>query len=143
MDDIDAAVNKAAAVIVEQKELNEALVQKVYEQYKQKLQAENKSVYHAQFSSMKAEMTGIDEVRIIAPNELTEEYAKEQRNELIDYFRANTGIMVRITTEIRKDESMESVQPVVLSRNEIFEIMAQKNPTLRTLKEGLNLQIEY
>lgn len=143
MDDIDAAVTNAMPVMVEKKELTKEMVQQVYEQYKQNLQLENKSVYHAQFSSMIAEMAGNDEVRIVAPNELTEEYAKEQRNQLIEYFRNNTGIMVRVTTEVRKDENALAVQPTVLSRSEVFEAMAQKNPSVRALKEALNLQIEY
>jgi len=143
MDDIDAAVTNAAPIAIEKKELTEEMVQHVYEQYKQKLQSENKSVYHAQFSSMKAEMASSDEIKIVAPNELTEEYAKEQRNQLLEYFRSNTGIMVRVTTEVRKDENALAQHPAVLSKNEIFEVMAQKNPSLRALKEALNLQIEY
>ncbi|HRO42972.1 MAG TPA: DNA polymerase III subunit gamma/tau [Flavipsychrobacter sp.] len=143
MSDIDAAVSSAVAVTMETKELTDELIQKVYEQYKQKLQLENKSVYHAQFSSMKAEQAGADEIKIIAPNELTEEYAKEQRNQLIEYFREHTGIMVRVTTEVRKDENNQQIQHTVLSKTEVFEMMAQKNPNLRVLKEALNLQIEY
>lgn len=143
MDDIDAAVNSAVAVVEEKKELSDEVIQKVYEQYKQTLQAENKSVYHAQFSAMKAEMAAPDEVKIVAPNELTEEYAKEQRNLLIDYFRKETGIMVRVTTEVREDKTAQQDQPVVLSKTEVFEMMAQKNPDLLRLKEALNLQIDY
>jgi hypothetical protein len=143
MDDIDAAVNSAAAVVEEKKELSDEIVQKVYEQYKQRLQSENKSVYHAQFSAMKVEMAAPDEVKIVAPNGLTEEYAKEQRNLLIDYFRKETGIMVRVTTEVREDKTAQQDQPVVLSKTEVFEVMAQKNPDLLRLKEALNLQIDY
>lgn len=142
MDDIDAAVNSAVAVVQEKKELTDEVIQKVYEQYKQMLQAENKSVYHAQFSAMKVEMAAPDEVKIVAPNGLTEEYAKEQRNLLIDYFRKETGIMVRVTTEVREDKTAQD-QPVVLSKTEVFEMMAQKNPDLLRLKEALNLQIDY
>lgn len=144
MDDIDAAVNNAAAVTTEKKELTQELVTSVYEQYKQKLQAENKSVYYAQFSAMKAEMASADEIRLVAPNDLVEEYAKEQRDLLIDFFRANTGIMVRVTTEVRKDESQaQSNLPVVLSKSEVFELMAQKNPNLLVLRDALNLQVDY
>lgn len=144
MDDIDAAVNSAAAVTVEKKELTQELVTKVYEQYKQKLQAENKSVYYAQFSAMKPEVASADEIRLVAPNDLVEEYAKEQRDMLIDYFRSNTGIMVRVTTEVRKDESQsQGNQPVVLSKSEVFDLMASQNPNILALRDALNLQVDY
>ena len=143
--DIDDAINNAAASTQkEEKTLTQEWVQQLYDQYKANLQAENKSVYHAQFSMMRAEMSSADEIRIIAPTNFTEEYAKEQRNILIDYFRKHTGIMVRVTTEVRKDEAIEAQQQTtVLSKTEVFEVLAQKNPNLLKLKDALNLQIDY
>lgn len=143
MNDIESAVTNAVAVQVESRSLTQEIVEKVYNQYKQKLQEENKSVLHAQFSSMNAEMVSADEIRLVAPNELTEEYAKEQRNQLIDYFRTHTGIMVRVTTEVKHDEQTQTFQPTVLSKSELYEVMVQKNPNLKLLKDALNLQIEY
>jgi len=143
MNDIESAVTNAVAVQVESKSLTQEIVGKVYNQYKQKLQKENKSVLHAQFSSMNAEMVSADEIRLVAPNELTEEYAKEQRNQLIDYFRTHTGIMVRVTTEVKHEEQTQTFQPTVLSKSELYEVMVQKNPNLKLLKDALNLQIEY
>lgn len=143
MDDIDAAVKSAVAVVEERKELNDPLVQQVYDAYRSKLQAENKSFIGAQFSQMKAEMAGPDEVKIVAPSILTEATAKEQRDELLQFFRSQTGILVRVTTEVREDPSLQSSQPVVLSKTEVYEKMAQKNPNLKLLKDALNLQIEY
>jgi len=143
MEDIDAAVSNAVAVTIEKKELTDELVQQVYQQFKQRLQAENRSVHFAQFSAMKAELGSNDEIKIVASHELTEEYAKEQRNQLLEFFRAHTGIMVRVTTEVRKDEGEQAPQQTVLSKTEVFELMCRSNPNLRLLKESLNLQIEY
>lgn len=141
--DLDAAVNNATVTVVEKKELTDELVQKVFDQYRRRLKEENKSVLSAQFSVMKAEVSG-DEIKIVAPTELTEEYAKEQRNLLLEYFRKETGIMVRVTTEVRKEPETEVAPlPPVLSKTEVYEKMAQKNPQLQKLKEALNLQIEY
>ncbi len=143
INDIDAAVNNAAASVIEKKELTMEVVQKLYDDYREALKTKNRSFMAAQFAAMKLEIDG-EEIRIVAPTELIEESAKEQRNELIDYFRSKTGIMVRVTTEVRKDPSEEvQEQPTVLSKNEVFEMMAQKNPDLIKLKEALNLQIDY
>ena len=145
MEDIDTALSTAATTFAsEVKELTDELVQDVYEQYKDKLRSENKSVLVSQFSVIKAEVAGPDEVRLVAPTELTEEYAKEQRNLLIDHFRKHISARIRVTTEVRRNESADQEQqPVVLSKTEVFEAMASENPNLQKLKDALNLQIDY
>lgn len=130
--------------VQEVKELTEAVAAEVFDKYKQQLREMNRSVYHAQFSAMSIEAILPDEIRFITPNELTEAYVKELRDELIDFFRTHTGISaLRITSEVRIDPA--SIQPVekVLSKPEIYEAMAAKNPNLARLKDGLNMQIDY
>ncbi len=142
--DIDEAINQAAQASEDQKkELKPDIVEELYRQYiEEHLKANNRGFMAAQFAAMRLEVDG-EEIRIVAPTELIEEAAKEQRNLLIDYFRKHTGIMVRVTTEIRKDPAAEDEAPIVLSKTEIFESMAGKNPDLYRFKEALNLQIEY
>ncbi|HXS36157.1 MAG TPA: DNA polymerase III subunit gamma/tau [Flavipsychrobacter sp.] len=142
LNDLDTA--QVAQQVVEIKELEQEGANAIFEQYKQKVQAENKSMLYAQLSLMKLEVYPPDEIRIISPSDLTDTYAREQRNLLIDFFRANMGIMVRVTTEVREDASIAAQQnQTVLSKAEVFEVMARKNPNLIKLKEGLNLQIDY
>lgn len=144
MNDLDEAVNNATTSESVNQTLTSELAEQVYEQYKKKLQAENKSVYHAQFTLMKVELLPQNEIRLIAPSDLTEEYAKDQRNQLIDFFREQAGALVRITTEVRENKDIAAMQQQkVLSKSEIYEVMAQKNPYLNKLKDGLNLQIDY
>jgi DNA polymerase-3 subunit gamma/tau len=117
----------------------------VFEKFKASLKAQNRNAYHAQFSTMLVEAYPPDEVRIIAPTEFVEGYALEERNKMIDFFRQDTGILaLRITTAVRVVESLlDQEQKVVLSKQEMYEAMAQKNPYLDQLKNNLNLQIEY
>ena len=145
LENIDAAVNSAmSASAVEVTELTDELVQQVYDQYKARLKEENKSILVSQFSVIKAEIAGPDEIRLVAPTELTEEYAKEQRSSLIDHFRKHINGRVRVTTEVRKNKEMDGEQqPAVLSKTEMFEAMAKENPELQKLKDALNLQIDY
>ena len=86
-----------------------------------------------------------DEVRIICPTDFTHSYAKDQRDILIEFFRKQTGVsVIRVTTEVKEDPNIAAQQqPTVLSRQETYEAMAQKNPNLDKLKDGLNLQIDY
>ncbi|MES2704674.1 MAG: DNA polymerase III subunit gamma/tau [Bacteroidota bacterium] len=143
--DLDEAVNKAAANLDKgPKVLSTELALSLFEQYKQQLLAAGKNVIYAQFGMMKVLVLPPDEVRFISPSELTDTYVREQRNQLIDYYRLHAKMIVRITTEVQEDESVITAQqPKVLSKGEVFEAMVQKNPWLGTLKDSLGLQVEY
>ena len=144
--DLDAEMQSLAnAKAAEAKELTNEFATEVFGKYKDLLKEQNKSVYHAQFNAMIVEALPPDEVRIVAPTDLAETYAKEERNKLIEFFRKETGIAaLRITTEVREDKSFaQKEQTVVLSKQEMYEAMAKKNPNLDQLKNSLNLQIEY
>lgn len=144
MDEIDAAVKDSANIVTEVNELTQEAVDALFEQYKAKMKAENKSMLYAQFCSMSPELHPPDEIKIITPSELGDEYANGQRNQLIDFFRAHTGVMVRVTTELRLNEEVQEQERVkVLSKSEMYEAMMQKNPNLKDLADGLNLQLEY
>lgn len=142
--DIDDAVSNAAASQQEKKELSLAVALPLFEQYKKNLLDNSKTAIYSQFCLMRVEVLPPDEVRIISPTEFTDTYAREQRTSLIDFYRAETNMIVRITTEIQEDEAVKNAQIVkVLSKSEMYEEMARKNPNLAKLKEGLGMQIEY
>ena len=123
--------------------LEEAAVLPVFEAFKEQLRNESKSFLLSLFSVLKIELLGNDEIKLIAPNEMSEATIKEQRNQLIDYFSEKLGSKIRITTEVRPDPELEKQLPKVLSKQEIFEKMALKNPALKQLKDTLNLQIDF
>ena len=143
--DLDSEVAKAAAnQNQEKKVLTREAAEQLFEAYKAKLQSENKSVLHSQFCMMRLEVYPPDEVRLISPSGFTDGYAKDQKTPLIDYYTAETGMVVRITTEIQEDEAIKAAQSItVLSKSEMFEAMANKNPHLAALKDGLGMTIEY
>jgi hypothetical protein len=114
-----------------------------FEAYKQELQRAGKGVLVSQFAMMKIEVLPPDEVHIVSPHELTDQYAREQRNTMIDYFANALGMTVRITNEIREDASLMPLENKVLSRSEIYDAMVANNPNLARLRDGLGLQIEY
>jgi hypothetical protein len=145
LSDLDAKVNASASIPNEKKELTAELAQQLFEQYKSQQQAAGKAVIYAQFSLMLVEVLPPDEVQIISPSELTDTYAREQRTQLIDFFREQTGIMVRVTTGIREDEAAKEAakKNAVLSKSEVYDAMAQKNPDLSRLRDGLGLTLEY
>ncbi|MCD6013119.1 MAG: polymerase subunit gamma/tau [Flavipsychrobacter sp.] len=144
LSDMDERMNREAGKETEQKELTEELANQLFEQYKQQLKAADKNVIYAQFCMMRIEVLPPDEVKLISPTELTDTYAREQRNQLLDFYRAETKINVRVTTDIQEDEATKNApKTVVLSKSEVFDVMVQKNPSLGKLKDGLGMSIEY
>jgi DNA polymerase-3 subunit gamma/tau len=145
LQDIDSEVAKATAnQTQEQKTISPERAEEIFEAFKKKLHSENKGVLHAQFSMMRIEVFPPDEVKLISPSELTDTYAKDQRTLLNDFYRAETDMIVRITTAIVEDEAAKATQTnAVLSKSEIYEAMARKNPNVAALKDRLGMQIEY
>ena len=145
LQDIESEVAKATAnQDTEQKILTEERAEELFDAYKKKLQSEGKSVLFSQFCMMRVEVLPPDELRLISPSELTDTYAREQRSLLTDFYRTETDMIVRITTAIIEDESVKAAQnTVVLSKSEMYEAMARKNPAVAALKDGLGMQIEY
>ncbi len=144
IDDLDDAMKNAATQLSSRPtEIQGALAAELFEQYKQELQAAGKGVLFSQFSLMKIEVHPPDEVRIVSPHELTDTYAREQRNHMIDFFTKHAGMTIRITNEIREDASLMPEENKILSKSEMYEVMVSKNPNLAKLRDGLGLQIEF
>ncbi|MBC7552841.1 MAG: DNA polymerase III subunit gamma/tau [Taibaiella sp.] len=140
LDDIETTV------IAQQRksELTKQEAQEVFSQYMDQLKADNKSMIHAQFLLMRMEVYPPDEVRFISPSELIDTYALNQRSTLLDFFREKANMVVRITTEIQIDDALKNaVKSTNLSKSEMFEVMATKNPQLAVLREKLGMQLEY
>lgn len=117
----------------------------LFEEYKRYLLSESKGTVHAQFMQMKLEFYPPDEIKIVSPVQLADMYAKESRSALLDYYRDKTKLLVRITTDLREDDAAKAEQRknTVLTKTEMYEAMAIKNPFVARLKESLNMQIEY
>ncbi len=142
--DIDSAVSAAASQSAEKKSLTIESGTEIFEKYKKHLTDSGKSVIHAQFTLMTIDVLPPDEVKLISPSELTDSYARDQRTALIDFYRTETKMIVRVTTEIKEDPDVINAQKnTVLSKSEMYEVMAGKNPSLARLKDGLGMQIEY
>lgn len=143
--EIDVSVSNAAqAADTDIPELTIEMVLALHEEYKQKMLAESKMMVYAQLQMINVELHPNDEVRLICPTELTETYANNQRNEIIDFYRDKTQIKVRVVTEVRLDKAIEEEQQTkVLSKQDMFDAMVAKNPVLGQLKDALGMHLDY
>ncbi len=140
LDDLDEDDNdqeQEAAVLTAEE------VKAMFDGYMEQMRLLNRSVPVAQLSLIKPKFIEPDEIRLIASTHMAESWSQTVRNDMLDFFRARTRVVVRMTSEVREDESLKNAQPAVLSKNDTYELMAQKNPLLKQLRDGLNLQIEY
>lgn len=142
MRNLDAALEQIGSNQVKAKELTQDSVNQLFNAFREKMRAEERSALHAQMLSMQVECAAPDEVRIISPSQMADSYAQTTRNELLEYFSKEAGGPIRVTTELRLDESLQPATQV-LSKQEIYEQMAAKNPLLTQLRDGLNMQIDY
>lgn len=142
LDDLDepeeGETGPAEAVSICQEEVNT-----IWSAYRKKAQDENKSVVSAQLALIDPLCIAPDEVHLIAKTHMAESWSQTVRNDMLDFFRARTKVVVRITSEVQEDAAHEAAQPSVLSKTDVYELLAKKNPALAQLKDGLNLQIEY
>lgn len=141
---LDDELNSAGAVEAEQKELTVEMVNELYEKYRQAMLADNKMMVYAQLMMIEVEIHPDNEVRLISPSVLTETYARSQQNDILDYYRRETGILVRVTTEVRLNEEIDQQQQQkVMSKQDMFDEMARRNPALLELRDQLGLQLDY
>jgi len=144
IDGLDDVLASATTLVEEKKELTAGQVDHLYDLYKQKIQADGKMMVYAQLLAMGVELHPDNEVRLVCPTILADTYARAQQNDILDFYRAETGILVRVTTEIRLNEELEAQQQTkVLSKPEIFDEMARRNPALAEMREKLGLQIDF
>jgi DNA polymerase-3 subunit gamma/tau len=122
-------------------EVSLEMIQQYFDEYTERLRAESKSVLYAQFSLMRLELSPEKEIKIVSPTSITDMYAQDQRADLQEYLKQQTGHLLRITTMFTETEP--EVKERVLTRDEIFQQMGAKNPSLFHLREALKLSLDY
>ena len=116
----------------------------VFEQYKQSIAADNQNqTLFQQLLIMELQVLPPDELHLVCPVELNEEYAKNQRGQMIQFMQELLKRPVRVTTSYKPNPELLAKQPKALSKQELFDKMSEKNPDLQLFKDTLGLQIEY
>ncbi len=115
-----------------------------FEQYKQSIAADNQNqTLFQQLLIMELQVLPPDELHLVCPVELNEEYAKNQRGQMIQFMQELLKRPVRVTTSYKPNPELLAKQPIALSKQELFDKMSEKNPDLQLFKDTLGLQIEY
>ena len=92
---------------------------------------------------LESKLTFIDHEITIHANVVAFDFLKSERIRLLDFFKAhyhNERINVLFAAKVSE---LEQKGEHVMSTREIFDMMAEKNPNLRILKDKLGMDIEY
>ena len=92
---------------------------------------------------LESELSFEDSAITIHANVVAFDFLKNERIQLLDFFKAyyhNEHINVLFAAKVSE---LEKKGEMVMSTREIFDMMAEKNPNLRILKDKLGMDIEY
>ncbi len=143
MDSIDDLLDEEGPEAEEARAMCQEDADRLFAAFREKAKEEGREVIQVQILMMVIECVSEDEVRIVSPTAITDSYAQNMRNDLIEFFSEAMGRRVRVTTELREDENAKSAMPMVKSKQEVFDEMVQKNPQIGYLREGLGLQLDF
>lgn len=119
------------------KEVNAALLLKVWRDYALKLKRNGRDSLHATLTAMEPTVLGPGRVGFAIHNTVQENYFKAERPELLGYLRRELGD-AWLELELTR---LEASAPAVTTPLAKFKKMAEKNPALLKLREELDLDL--
>ncbi len=124
--------------------LDDALARELFQQYKDHVKNELKQTpIAAQLDMMSIKCISEKELQIVCVSEVNQIYANSQREIFMEFGRNKTRIRdLRVMVYLDASARKEIVLERKLSKMEIFEQMMALNPSLKLLRESLNLQLE-
>lgn len=116
-------------------------LQRIINNYKESLKELKQTILYSTYDAVRMEMPEAGTLHLVSPNGLNDSNIQQEKSTLQELIRKETGLTIRITNafELTEDEPKEAA----MSKTDIFEEMATKNPTLLQLKDALRLSIEY
>ncbi|MGV9012337.1 MAG: DNA polymerase III subunit gamma/tau [Flavobacteriales bacterium] len=120
------------------REINAALLQKSWNDYATARKQEGKNSLHATLTAYQPVITGQRTISLTIVNDVQENYMREERSTLLGYLRREMD-MPLLELSVVKAEAKD-LRPRYTPRDK-FNIMADKNPALFTLRDQLDLEI--
>lgn len=119
------------------REVNHALLVRAWEDFAQQKKKEGKSSLYATLTDREPKVAGVGRVSFSIVNDVQENYLKTEKPELLGHLRRALGDP-GLELEVIKEEV--KVRPRYTNRDR-FELLAEKNPALRALKDAVDLDL--
>jgi DNA polymerase-3 subunit gamma/tau len=120
------------------RELNPALLARTWSDYAKARKREGKSSLHATLAANSPVITGPQSISFTIVNTVQENYMREEKAQLLGHLRRQLG-MPGLELQVVKQE-ITDLRPRYTPKDR-FAIMAEKNPALLKLREGLDLDL--
>lgn len=130
----------------ERMELSQEAADQLFNEFREFIRVEMRQIPLAsQLDMMSIRFISQNELQIVCVTEVNQIYANNQREIFMDYGKKKTRIPdLRIMVQLDASAQKKEVQAErVLTKIEVFEKMAQQNPALRSLRDTLNLQVDF
>ncbi len=119
------------------KEVNPALLQKVWRDYALLQKKNGRDSLHATLLANEPKVSGPGRISFSIVNKVQENYMREEKPELLGYLRRNLGDP-GLDLEVVRSEIVVKPRYTALDK---FKLMAEKNPALLLLREELDLDL--
>lgn len=135
--------NKSRTSVREQVTLNQGLTEKYFADFKALLR-EKDILTAEQMEMMQVRFVSAEELELACTSRINQEYGKSGGALFREYCKEKTGTPnLRVKAVVAESAGTEMIREKVLSRQEIYELLAEKNPALKMLKESLHLHVEF
>lgn len=119
------------------KEVNAALLAKVWSDYAKRQKERGRNSLHATLVAREPQVSGPGRITFCIVNEVQENYLRDEKPELMGYLRRELGDP-GLELEVVKEVVQLKPRYTALDR---FNLLAERNPALLTLREGLQLDL--
>lgn len=116
-------------------------LEQIINTHKESLRELKQTILYSTYDALRMEMPEPGTLHLVSPNQLNDSNIQAEKSTLQELIRKETGLTIRITNAFELTE--EEPKETTMSKTDIFEEMATKNPTLLQLKDALRLSIEY
>jgi len=126
-----------------QKLLNQELVETLFAQFIETMRKQEQLSIATNLAQMKIVFEAPDLICLRCVSSINYHFAIHQKDTLLEFFVKETGHKeLRLTAVV--DDSIKPAEPEkkYKSKSELYQEMVEQNPVLKTLKDGLNLQLE-
>jgi DNA polymerase-3 subunit gamma/tau len=128
---------------VQQKTLNQEVIEQLFAQFINSMRKQEQLSIATNLAQMKIMYEAPDFINLRCVSSINYHFAINQKDDLLEFFVKETGHRaLRLTAAI--DDSIKPVEPEkkYKTKSELYQEMVAQNPLLKTLKDGLNLQLE-
>jgi len=127
----------------EQKSLSQEVVEMLFAQFIETMRKQEQLSIATNLAQMKILFEAPDLISLHCVSSINYHFAIHQKDALLEFFVKETGHKeLRLTSAVDDSIKRAESEKKYKTKSELYQEMVEQNPVLKTLKDGLNLQLE-